>query len=116
MPVFFAKSAIMQAFVSDQSKASHAVVLGAGPGFTVTASLKLPPGSWVVFVTAVFTRTNGGGTGVSVGFLINDQLHGPLVSADLSGAGLWLFPSPQGSRPTRRQLCRSGVLRTRRTR
>jgi hypothetical protein len=96
MPVFFAKGAIMQAFVSDQSGAWTTVVLGAGPDFTVTASLKLPPGSWVVFVTAAFGRTNGGGTGVSVGFLINGQLHGQLVNSDLSGAGFVAVPLTTG--------------------
>ena len=39
----------MRAFVSDQSSSFNSVVIGTAPNSTVVASLKLPPGSWVVF-------------------------------------------------------------------
>ncbi len=41
----------MRAFVSDQSSSFNSVVIGTAPNSTVVASLKLPPGSWVVFAT-----------------------------------------------------------------
>ena len=76
----------MQAFVSDQSSAFNSVVIGTGPDFTVVASLKLPPGSWVVFATvALGAATNAlGTTVVQIAFQLDGKLYGTAVQSDFT--------------------------------
>ena len=108
----------MQAFVSDQSSAFNSVVIGTGPDFTVVASLKLPPGSWVVFATVALGAATSalGTTVVQIAFQLDGKLYGTAVQSDFTITTLaaalavfGLFPSPRGWFSTCRKLWRSGV-------
>ena len=57
---FSAGGGCMRAFVSDQSSSFNSVVIGTAPDSTVVASLKLPPGSWVVFATVALAAATSG--------------------------------------------------------
>ena len=75
----------MQAFVSDQSSAFNSVVIGTGPAFTVVASLKLPPGSWVVATVALGAATSAlGTTVVQIAFQLDGKLYGTAVQSDFT--------------------------------
>jgi len=76
----------MQAFVADQSSSFVSVVIGTGPDFTVVASLKLLPGSWVVFATvALGTATSVlGTTVVQMIFLLDGKPYGTSVQSDFT--------------------------------
>ena len=76
----------MQAFVSDQSSAFNSVVIGTGPDFTVVASLKLPPGSWVVFATVASGAATSalGTTVVQIAFQLDGKLYGTAVQSDFT--------------------------------
>jgi hypothetical protein len=76
----------VQAFVSDQSSAFNSVVIGTGPDFTVVASLKLPPGSWVVFATVALGAATSalGTTVVQIAFQLDGKLYGTAVQSDFT--------------------------------
>jgi len=76
----------MQALVSDQSSSFGSVVIGAGPDFTVVATLKLQPGSWVVFATvALASATSVLGTSVvEIMFQVDGNLYGTAVQSDFT--------------------------------
>ena len=66
----------MRAFVSDQSSSFNAVDIGTAPDSTIVASLKLPPGSWVVFATvALGAATSTPGTTTVQMFFQLDPHH-----------------------------------------
>src|SRR4029077_11637316 len=75
-----------QAFVSDQSSAFNSVVIGTGADFTVVASLKLPPGSWVVFATVALGAATSalGTTVVQIAFQLDGKLYGTAVQSDFT--------------------------------
>jgi hypothetical protein len=83
---FFARGVAVQAFVSDQSSAFNSVVIGTGPDFTVVASLKLPPGSWVVFATVALGAATSalGTTVVQIAFQLDGKLYGTAVQSDFT--------------------------------
>jgi hypothetical protein len=76
----------MHAFVSDQSSSFSSVVIGTGPDFTVVASLKLVPGSWVVFATVALGSATSviGTTIVEVAFQLDGKIYGTTVQSDFT--------------------------------
>ena len=76
----------MRALVSDQSSSFGSVVIGTGPDFTVVASLKLPPGSWVVFATVALASATSvlGTTVVEIVFQLDGQPYGTAVQSDFT--------------------------------
>jgi hypothetical protein len=67
-----------------QSSSFSSVVIGTGPDFTVVASLKLVPGSWVVFATVALGSATSviGTTIVEVAFQLDGKLYGTTVQSD----------------------------------
>ena len=82
----------MQAFVSDQSSSFNAVDIGTAPNSTIVASLKLPPGSWVVFATVALgaATSTPGTTTVQMFFQLDGNLYGTSVQTDFHHLGsIW---------------------------
>ena len=91
----------MQASVSDQSASFGSVVIGIAPNATVVASLKLHPGSWVVFATVAFASSGAvGKTVVQVLFQLDGRIFGQEVqstfTADNAVAGFLVVPLTTG--------------------
>ena len=76
----------MRAFVSDQSSSFNAVDIGTTPDSTIVASLKLPPGSWVVFATVALgaATSTPGTTTVQMFFQLDGNLYGTSVQTDFT--------------------------------
>jgi hypothetical protein len=95
----------MRAFVSDQSSSFISKVIGGPPNPTVVASLALPRGSWVVFVTVALAGNAGLGTTASVqmffeldGKIYGQQVQSNFTITDQSGAvsGFQVVPFTTG--------------------
>jgi hypothetical protein len=78
-----AQKAVPQAIVSDQSASFASVVIGTG---TVVATLKLPPGSWVIFATVALAAATSalGTTVVQTMFALDGELFGQDVQTDFT--------------------------------
>jgi len=76
----------MRALVSDQSESFTSVDIGTGPDFTVVASLKLHPGSWVVFATVALAAASSalGTYPVQMVFQLDGMLYSTAVQTDLT--------------------------------
>ena len=76
----------MRVFVSDQSSSFNSVVIGTAPDSTVVASLKLPPGSWVVFATVALAAATSAPstTTVQLFFQLGGKLYGTSVQSDFT--------------------------------
>ena len=76
-----AQKYVPQAIVSDQSSSFTSVVIDTG---TVVASLKLPPGSWVIFATVALAAATSalGTTVVETMFTLDGKLFGQEVQTD----------------------------------
>jgi len=73
----------MQALVSDQSDSFGSVVIGTAPSATIVASLKLHPGSWVVFATVAFASSGAvGTTTVQLQFRLDGKIFGQEVQSN----------------------------------
>jgi hypothetical protein len=73
------------ALVSDQ-EVFGSVDIGTGPDFTVVATLKLPPGGWVVFATVALASATSatGTTTVQMAFQLDGELCGTAVQSDFT--------------------------------
>jgi hypothetical protein len=104
----------IRAIVSDQSADFSAQIIGAGPEFTVTAFLELPPGSWVAFATATFVSGTPGTNVVQTGFLLDSDLYSPVVTADctvaVGGGGYLVVPLTTGLTLETRQTLQVGCV------
>ena len=94
---------VPQAIVSDQSSSFTSVVIDTG---TVVASLKLPPGSWVIFATVALAAATSalGTTVVETMFTLDGKLFGQEVQTDFmitntgsSISGFGVVPLTTGS-------------------
>jgi hypothetical protein len=97
-----AAAGVLKAFVSDQSSVFGSVVIGTG---TVVASLKLPPGSWVIFATVALAAAGGalGTTVVQARFALNGtpfsqevQTNFTVTTSGPSIAGFTVIPLNSG--------------------
>jgi hypothetical protein len=83
MTIFSAGGEVMHALVSDEEQFGAVVI---GIDFTVVATLKLPPGSWVVFATVALGAASSvlGTASVLMRFQLDGNPYGTEVQSDFT--------------------------------